>query len=67
MGTNRVAEGFTHLPIRIENPHLDELVRGQRAIDLLHHRAGQAAVANLDMRFERMSSGFEVGTLARGQ
>ena len=67
MGTNRLADGLAHFPIPVENPHLDELVCGQRAIDLLHHRARQATVADLHMRFERMSSRFEVGALARRQ
>lgn len=65
--TNRGADGLARLPIPIENPHLDELVGGQRAIDLLRHRARQAAVADLHPRFERMSSGLEVGALARRQ
>jgi len=65
--TNRVTDGFAHLSIPIEDFHLDELVRGQRAIDLFHHRSSETAVADLHARLECMSSGFEVGALARCQ
>ncbi len=64
---NLVAHGFAIVPIAIKNFHLDELVRGQRAIDFGDHRGGEPAVADLHSRFERMSSGFQMRALARRQ
>ena len=65
--TNLVGDGFAIVPVAIEDLDLDELVRGQRAIDFGDHRGGQPAVSDLHSRFERMSSGFQMRALARRQ
>ena len=64
---NVVADGFALSAVVAENLDLDQLVGGQRAIELCHDGGGDAAMADLHARLERMSSRFEMGPLARGQ
>ena len=47
--------------------NLDQLVGGERAIDLAHDGVGEPFMTNLDERLQGMSSGLQVDTFSGGQ
>ena len=65
--TEGVAERRAGIAVRAADLHLDQLVGGQRAIDLRHHRIGQAGVSQLNDRFKGVGTGLQLGALACGQ
>src|SRR3954467_3313632 len=54
---------FAHVASEAGRPHLDQLVRGERAIDFLHHFIRKAFGADDDDRLQGMGPRFEQFTL----
>src|SRR6188474_327432 len=65
-GTHLVADGDARGAIVDANLHLDQLVRGQGAIDFGDQAVGHAC-ADVYHRFERVAAGLQMGSLARSE
>ena len=66
-GTHLVADGDARGAIGDADLHLDQLVRGQGAIDFGDQAVGHARPADVHHRFERVRAGLQVGSLPRGE
>lgn len=56
--------GLARIAVLAAGPHLDQLVRGEGAVDFLQDGVGQARVADKDDRLQGVGGGTKIATLA---
>lgn len=54
---DRLEHGFARCPVVAEYPHLDELVRLERDVDLVQDRGGEAVMPDGDHGIEMVCAG----------
>jgi len=64
-GGERIDQRGTLLAVCAADPHLDQLVRRERAIGFGDNSIGEAGLPDLDDRFERVRASFQCGSFAR--
>ena len=66
-GAQLVVKLGTLVAVLGTGPDFDQLVRGERAIDLAEERVGQAGMADVDDGFECVSASFQPGAFASSE